>query len=196
MAKLVANMSMSLDGFIAEPSHSVGCLHDWYNTGEVSTSTANEDIEYRTSRASAEYVRAAVAEVGALLCGRRLFDLTEGWGGRHPVGAPAVVLTHSVPPGWPREGSDFRFITEGGIERAVEVASEIAGDRTVAVASANVAQQCLDAGLLDAIAVDLVPVLLGKGIPFFSGLVTAPVKLSDPRVVEGAGVTHLYYEVR
>jgi dihydrofolate reductase len=66
----------------------------------------------------------------------------------------------------------------------------------VAVASADIARQCLDLGLLDAVAVDLVPVLLGAGTPFFAGPRRSPVALSSPTVVQGQCVTHLHYDVR
>lgn len=108
---------------------------------------------------------------------------------------PVVVVTHSVPDGWPRDDAPFTFVTDG-IDSAVAQAKAIAGEQTVAVASANIAQQCLDAGLLDEIVVSLVPVVLGEGIPFFTNLRKAPVELDDPRVIEGTGVTHLAYRVR
>ena len=111
------------------------------------------------------------------------------------MGVPVFVVTHSIPDGWPRDDSSMVFVTDG-IESAVKQASAAAGDKLVGVASANVAQQILDAGLLDAIRVNLVPVLLGEGIPFFQQLSNKPVQLEDPRVVEGTGVTHLYYRVR
>jgi dihydrofolate reductase len=147
------------------------------------------------SEASAAYLREAQAGVGALICGRRLFDHTKGWGGSHPLGVPVFVVTHSVPEGWPRPGAPLTFVTDG-VESAVARAKEAAGERMVAVASPNVAQQCLNAGLLDAIGVDLAPVLLGDGIPFFANLRDTPVRLEGPRVVEGTGVTHLLYRVR
>jgi len=75
-------------------------------------------------------------------------------------------------------------------------AKGVAGDKIVSVASATIAQQCLNAGLLDEIVVDLVPVLLGTGIRFFDNLSGAPIELNGPRVIEGTGVTHLYYRVR
>ena len=82
-----------------------------------------------------------------------------------------------------------------GVASAVERAKAAAGEKTVAVASADVARQCLELGLLDAIMVDLVPVLLGHGKPWFAGL-AGVVELEDPEVTEGAGVTHLRYRVR
>ncbi len=75
-------------------------------------------------------------------------------------------------------------------------ASRLAGDKVVSVAGAHAARACLDAGLLDEIAVNLVPVILGDGIPFFAGIANGPVRLEDPTVVEAAGVTHLHYVVR
>ena len=147
------------------------------------------------SEASAGYLREALAGVGALVAGRRLFDHTRGWGGSHPLGVPVFVLTHTTPEGWPRDDAPFTFVTDG-VESAVAQAKAVAGDKTVAVASPNVAQQCLNAGLLDGIGVDLVPVLLGDGIRFFDNLSNAPVALEGPRVIEGTGVTHLYYRVK
>jgi dihydrofolate reductase len=113
----------------------------------------------------------------------------------HPMGVPVFVVTHSVPTDWDHPESPFTFVTDG-IESAVAKAKAAAGDKDVAVASPTIVRQCLDAGLLDAVQVDLVPVLLGKGIPFFGELATGPVPLDGPTVVEGEGVTHLTYRVR
>ncbi len=107
--------------------------------------------------------------MGALISGRRLFDITGGWNGNHPMGVPVFVVSHAVPDGWPRRDARFTFVTDG-VESAVARAKATAGARAVAVASANVAQQCLKAGLIDEIRVDLVPVLLGEGIRFFDSL--------------------------
>lgn len=194
MALVIANMSMSLDGFIADPSDGVEHLFGWYNNGDVTVPTADAQWTFHTSAASAAYLRETFANVGALIAGRHLFDVANGWGGNHPAGVPVFVVTHSVPDGWPRAGAPFTFVTDG-VESAVAQARAVAGDKIAAVGSANIAQQCLNARLLDGIAVDLVPVLLGEGIRFFDHLTRAPVKLEDPRVIEGTGVTHLYYRV-
>jgi dihydrofolate reductase len=109
---------------------------------------------------------------------------------------PVVVVTHSVPEGWPREDAPFTFVTDG-IESAIERAKALAGDKVVGVNGGTIARQCLDARLLDEIAVDLVPVLLGDGTPFFDQLKSAPVELEGPiSVVEGTDVTHLRYRLR
>jgi dihydrofolate reductase len=196
MATVVANMSMSLDGFIADPVDGVEYLFGWYDNGDFTVPTADPRMTFHVSEASAAHLRGMLANVGALVCGRRLFDIANGWGGTHPTGAPVFVVTHSIPEGWPRDDAPFTFITEGGVERAVGEAKAVAGDKIVAIASANIAQECLNAGLLDAIAVDLVPVLLGAGIRFFDHLSGAPITLGNPQVVEGTAVTHLYYRVK
>jgi dihydrofolate reductase len=196
MATIVANMSMSLDGFIADSADGVEYLFGWYGNGDFTAPTADPHMTFHVSEASADHLRGMLANVGALVCGRRLFDIANGWGGTHPTGAPVFVVTHSIPEGWPRDDAPFTFITEGGVERAVAEAKAVAGDKIVAIASANITQECLNAGLLDAIAVDLVPVLLGAGIRFFDHLRGAPITLENPQVVEGTAVTHLYYRVK
>lgn len=105
------------------------------------------------------------------------------------------VVSHSVPQGWPRADDPFTFFTDG-VENAVAQAKAVAGDKVVASASASIAQQYLNAGLLNEIAVSVIPVLLGEGIPFFANLSRAPVVLDGPTVIEGIGVTHLTYRVR
>jgi dihydrofolate reductase len=151
----------------------------WYGNGDVEVPTAQPDMTLRMSPASAHHFRAIVDSIGTLIVGRKLFDATGGWGGRHPMDRPVVVVTHSVPEGWPRQDAPFTFVTDG-IERAVEQAEALAGDKVVGVNGGTVASQCLNAGLLDEIRVDLVPVLLGGGTPFFDQLKAAPVELEGP----------------
>lgn len=146
---------MSLDGFVADPSDGVEHLFGWYSNGNVTVPTADSRWTFQTSEASAAHLRQAVTNVGALVCGRRLFDYAQGWGGNHPMGVPVFVVTHTVPDGWPRDDAPFTFVTDG-IESAVAKARAIAGQGLVAIASANIAQQCLNAGLLDEIVVNVV----------------------------------------
>ncbi|MEV0001080.1 dihydrofolate reductase family protein [Micromonospora sp. NPDC050980] len=196
MSKVTTGATMSLDGYVADPKHGgFEHLFQWYGNGDVEVPTAHADMTFRTSAASAAHIRALVERTGALVVGRTLFDITNGWGGRHPMDKPVVVVTHRVPDGWDAEGESFVFVTDG-IERAVERAHALAGGKEVGVNGGTIARQVLEAGLLDEVHVDLVPVLLGDGIPFFSGLGIAPVRLEGPfRVVEGVGVTHLAYRV-
>jgi dihydrofolate reductase len=192
MSKVIANMSMSLDGFIADPADGIDQLFGWMGNGDVEVPTAVDWATFRMSPASAEYMRNALSNVGALIAGRHLFDITHGWGGTHPVGAPVFVVTHQPPADWPHTET-FTFVDS--VEKAVALAKEAAGDKDVVVASSKIAQQCLDAGLLDAIHVDLVPVVLGAGVRWLENLGAAPVQLGNPTVIEGNGVTHLAYPV-
>lgn len=192
MSNVIANMSMSLDGFIADPSDGIDQLFGWMGNGDVEVPTAVEWATFRMSQASADYMREALAGVGALITGRHLFDITQGWGGTHPLGVPVFVVTHEAPTDWPHTNT-FTFVDS--VEEAVRLAKEVAGDKNVVVASSKIAQQCLDAGLLDAVDVDLVPILLGEGVRWFDNLAKAPVRLGNPTVIEGNGVTHLAYPV-
>lgn len=195
MARVIADMSMSLDGFIADPDDSVDHLFGWYGNGAITTPTANPGVTFRTSEASARRLRDALSDVGALVTGRRLFDLTGGWGGRHPMGVPVFVVTHEPPSTWDHPEAPFTFVTDGVVS-AIEQAMAVADRRDVGIASAKVTQQALDVGLIDALHVNLIPVLLGRGVPWFETLRTAPIVLADPTVVCGEGVTHLIYEIR
>jgi dihydrofolate reductase len=197
VTKVFTSASMSLDGYVSGPAETgFDYLFRWYGHGDVEVPTSQSDRTFRTSAASAEHIRNIVDTVGVLVVGRRLFDLTSGWGGNHPFGVPVVVVTHTVPEGWPRQDAPFTFVTEG-IESAIERSKALAGDKAVGVNGGTIARQCLNAGLLDEIWVELVPVLLGGGTPFFDQLKGAPVELEGPTsVVEGIDVTHLRYRVR
>jgi dihydrofolate reductase len=197
MTKVIALMSMSLDGYVADENDGVAEVFDWYFSGdvEVPTASASSGMTFRVSEPSADHLRRLVAEIGAMLTGRRTFEVADGWGGQHPWDVPAFVVTHDVPEGWPRPGSTVQFVTDG-IESAVAQARSAADPKSVVVHGANTIQQCLDAGLLDEIHVDLAAVLLGSGVRLFDHLANTPVVLGDPAVVAGVGVTHLRYPVQ
>ncbi|MBL7261904.1 dihydrofolate reductase family protein [Actinoplanes sp. LDG1-01] len=187
----MAEMSMSLDGFVADENDGVDELFGWYFNGDVVMPFSGG--EFRVSEASAEFLRPVFAggRIGALLTGRRNFDLAQGWGGRHPVGCPVFVVSHSVPDGWPRPGTTFH----DDALVALEAARAAAGDRDVVVATPSLIRQYLAAKVLDEIVVSLVPVLLGRGTRYFDALGDTPVRLSDPAIVAGRAVTHLTYQV-
>ena len=132
--------------------------------------------------------------MGALVTGRRTFDIANGWGGRPPLGVPTLVVTHTVSQEWVYEGSPFTFVTDG-VESVVEQAKAVAADKDVAVGAASIAQQCIRAGLLDEVHINLVPVLLGGGVRLFEHLGTTPIELESTRVIEAPGVTHLTFRV-
>jgi dihydrofolate reductase len=145
------------------------------------------------SRQGAEFIEEAGRDAGVLLTARRTFDLAHAWGGKHPMDVPMVVVTHRVPEEWAnREGSPFTFVTEG-VPKAVDVARQIAGDKDVVVGAPSVTWKCLQLGLLDAVHIDLAPVVLGRGIRLFDHL-TRPVEFL---ITEASGkhVTHITYQV-
>ena len=193
MGTVVASASMSLDGYIAKADNSIGRLFDWYEAGDVEVTTATPGLTFHLTSASAAYWREWAADLGAIVCGRTLFDFTDGWTGRHPLDAPVVVVTHRVPFEWVENHPDapFEFVTDG-VAAAIARAQEIAGTRTISATAGMIAAQCLQLGLLDTVAVDLVPVVMGAGRPFFPGLSPEDVPLGDPEVcVPSARVTHL-----
>jgi dihydrofolate reductase len=196
MSKLVAIMSMSLDGYVADPNDGVGEVFDWYmNSGNVEFNTGGSDpMTFRVSEPSARHLRALWSELGGVLTGRRTFDVAQGWGGNHAWG-PAFVLTHDIPNGWPRPNSTVNFVTDG-IESAVKQAKAAAGGKSVGVHGADTIQQLLNAGLLDELSIDVAAVLLGSGMRLFDHLAGTPASLGNPTVVDGVGVTHLRYPVR
>ena len=194
MGKVLTHMTMSLDGFVAALDDNPGELFEWYGAGDVSVPSANGDVKFDVDEASAEVLRELTDGVGAIISGRHLFDITDGWGDVHPVGAPVVVVTHSPPANaadrWPRT----TFVN--GVEAAVAKAREIAGDKDVTIASTKVTQQALDLGLVDEVCVSLAPVLMGEGIPYFSKLDRGHLLLEDPVVVQGRRALHLRFPVR
>ena len=202
MGKVATGLSMSLDGFIAGPNDGPGRplgeggerLFAWFSAGDTEYGLPGTGMVFRVSQQSAEMLREAHAGMGAFVTGRRTFDISNGWGGSPPLGVPTFVVTHAVPDEWVYEGSPFTFVTDG-VESAVERARAVAGDRDVAVGAASIAQQCIRAGLLDEIHVDLVPVLLGDGVLLFEHLGAGPIELESTRVTEGTGVTHLTFRV-
>jgi len=195
MTKVVAIMSMSLDGYVADANDGVAEVFDWYFSGdvEIPMPVPTSEFTFRVSAPSADHLGGLMGEVGAFLTGRRTFDAADGWGGRHPWDVPAFVVTHHVPDGWPRPGSTVQFVTDG-IEGAVARAKAAAAPKSVAVHGAQTIQQLLDAGLLDEIHIDLAAVLLGAGVRLFD-LANTPVVLGNPTVVTGVAVTHLRYPV-
>ena len=126
MTKVVAIMSMSLDGYVADPDDGVAEVFDWYTSGDVEIHTGGSaPMTFTVSEPSAEHLRGLTSGLGAVLTGRRTFEVAQGWGGNHAWG-PAFVLTHDVPDGWPRPDSTVHFVTDG-IESAVDQAKAAAG---------------------------------------------------------------------
>lgn len=194
MGRVLSHMTMSLDGYIAQPDDGIGELFEWYEAGDVAVDNPNDTVRFAVDEASASVLRDLTENVGALIAGRRLFDIADGWGDKHPAGAPVVVVTHRPPADAAERWPTTTFVD--GVAAAVDRAKQIAGDKDVTIASANVTQQALALGLLDEVCVSLVPVLFGEGIPYFSSVIGGHVLLEDPAVVQGRRALHLRYPVR
>ena len=187
---------MSLDGYVADAKDGVADVFDWYfSSGDVEINSGGADaMTFKVSASSAKHIRRLTSELGAVLTGRRTFEVAQGWGGNHAWG-PAFVLTHKIPAGWPRPDSAVNFVTDG-LESAVDQAKEAAAGKSVGVHGADTIQQLLNAGLLDELSLDIVGILLGDGVRLFDHLRGMPAALGNPTVVPGVGVTHLRYPVR
>jgi dihydrofolate reductase len=197
MTKVLTQASVSLDGYISKPDNTIGMLFDWLQNGDVEITSPAGDIVLRLTPASADHWRGFMSQLGALIVGRTLFDLVDGWNGRHTLDVPVVVVTHRIPAGWVEAHPDapFTFVTDG-IEAAVEHAKALAGDLSVFASAGTVASQCLTLGLLDEVFLDLVPVVMGQGRPFFTGMCPHDLPLGDPTTcVRGHHVTHLAFPV-
>ncbi|MDI6697074.1 MAG: dihydrofolate reductase family protein [Anaerolineales bacterium] len=194
MSKVIVELSMSLDGFIARPDNSTDEVHAWYFNGNTEVAMPNSELVFKTDPVSAELIREQFRTIGANVTGRRTFDDAQAWGGRDPYGVPSFIVSHTIPMEWSGPDSPFTFVTEG-VASAIAQAKAAAGNKDVAVAAASIAQQCLNLGLLDEIQIHLAPVLLGEGIRLFDHLSIAPMQLERTRVIEAPHVTHLYFRV-
>jgi dihydrofolate reductase len=195
MSKVVLYMSMSLDGFIAGPDdgpdHGLGVngerLHAWLGAGGVDPGS------YRPVDEPGATVFDEVMATGAVIVGRRTFEFAGGWGGDHHDGVPIFVLTHAAPEE-PAPGA-ARYVTDG-IASCVAQAKAAAAGRDILLHGAATAQECLRAGLLDELELQLVPVLLGQGRRLFEDLPPDHIELELLRSLDGPGVLHLRYRVR
>jgi dihydrofolate reductase len=201
MAKVVFNITVSLDGFVAGPNdgpdNGLGdggdALFKWYFGGDTEVPISDGNMVLKVSRQSAELLKEAIANSGAGVWGRRTFDIAHAWGG-HPPGSPAFIVTHNPPAEWVKPGSPFTFVTDG-VESAIRQAKQAAGDKDVVVATASILQQCLNLGLMDEIHLDVAPLLLGAGVRLFDHLHLQPIELERIHATAAPGVTHLAYRV-
>ena len=195
MSKVVLSMSMSLDGFIAGPDdgpdHGLGVngerLHAWLRAGGLDPGS------YRPVDGLSATVFDELMATGAVIVGRRTFEFAGGWGGDHHDGVPIFVLTHAAPEE-PAPGA-ARYVTDG-IASCVAQAKAAAGGRDILLHGAATAQECLRAGLLDEMELQLMPVLLGQGRRLFEDLPPDHIELELLRSLDGPGVLHLRYRVR
>jgi dihydrofolate reductase len=195
MSQVVLSMSMSVDGFITCPDdgmdHGLGVdgerLHDWLGDGGADPGS------YRPVDGPGATVFDELLATGAVIAGRRTFAIAGGWAGDHHDGVPIFVLTRSEQDE-PAPGC-ARYVTDG-IESCVAQAKAAAGGRDVLLHGAAVAQECLRAGLLDVMELQLMPVLLGQGRRLFEDMPPDHIELELVRALDGPGVQFLRYRVR
>lgn len=192
MSKIVLDITLSLDGFIAGPNDDVARLHEWLFNGD----TPSQYTDFvKLSKESAEVFDEFIRTTGSIIAGRRTYDLSDGWGGNHPANDRVFVLSRDIPNDIPQGPTTFTFVTDG-IESAVRQAKEAAGGKNVyLMGGAGVAQQCIRAGLLDEMTLHLVPVLLGKGIRLFDNLGDDRLEFEQTTIVEAPGVAHLGFRI-
>ncbi len=191
MTKVIFDISMSLDGFVTasnvRPEEPMGDggqrLHEW------------AFVEDERNR---ELLAEAVNSVGAVIAGRRTYDLSVPWWGADgpagPARVPVFVVTHAEPEDVP-EGGVYTFVTDG-IESALEQPKAAAGDKDVAVmGGADIGRQYIGAGLVDEISIHLVPVLFGGGTRMFEHLGGEHIRLETTSVIQTPAATHLGFRV-
>ena len=198
MGDVVVDLTVSLDGFVAGvddgPELPLGRggerLFRWMSAGPE----ANR-VESRLTPpdASKVVVDEWMTECGAIVSGRRTFDIANGWKDGHPIDVPIFVVTHQAPTHG--EWSPRVSFVSDGLDHALDLAQEAAGELKVSVCAADTVQQVLRAGRLDVIQLSVVPLLLGAGVRLFEHLGPDPIALEQTRVIESEGVTHLRYRV-
>jgi dihydrofolate reductase len=192
MGKVTCDISMSLDGFIAGPNVRVGNgmgddwdrLHAWVFGGNTETDDA--------------IVAEKNASPGAILIGKRMFDVGfEPWGDPPLFGKPVFIVTHEAREPLPMQGgTTYTFVTEG-IEAALELAREAAGDKDVGIwGGANIIQEYLKAGLLDEMQIHVIPVLFGDGTRLFEDLGGRRIELKRTSTIDTPGATRLRFSVQ
>jgi dihydrofolate reductase len=213
MARLICDISISLDGFVAGPNasleHPLGeggdLLHEW--AFAATSWRKSHGLEGGETNADSAVIEESLRATGAVVMGRKMFSGGEGpwendpradgwWGDDPPFHVPVFVLTHHARETKVMEGgTSFTFATDG-IEAALEQARVAAGDKDVHLAGgASVVQQYLKAGLLDELQIHLAPVLLGDGVSLFDRLGIDAVRLEASRVIASPSVTHLRLQV-
>jgi dihydrofolate reductase len=192
MTKLTADVSMSLDGFITDPTASVGTTLEGHDPGRLSDWQFAANTETDDAIVAERY-----ASTGAVLIGKRMFDVGfEPWGDPPPFGMPVFIVTHEAREPLPMQGgTTYTFVTDG-IDAALELARAAAGDKDVGVwGGANLIRQYLEAGLLDELNIHLAPLLLGGGVRLFEGLDPEGIELRRASSVETPAATHLRFDV-
>ena len=182
MSKVIVGMTVSLDGFVNDKSGNVSCLYHDFDELQKS-----------------EVTRRYVENTGAIVMGRRFYAMAKDpdvYADDYEYQVPIFVLTHGAPEKLPKQNENltFTFVTDG-VESAVAQAKVAAGDKDVTVfGGARTVRECLKAGIVDEVHLDIMPVLLGGGLRLFEGLME-PLELERVEVTELSARTHLKFRV-
>src|SRR6476659_3791948 len=213
MARLICDISISLDGFVAGPNPSLEeplgrggeLLHEW--AFAASSWRESHGLDGGEQNADSDVIEESINATGAVVMGRKMFSGGEGpwendpradgwWGDDPPFHVPVFVLTHHARETKVMQGDTSFIVVTDGIEAAIEQARAAAGDKDVHLAGgASVVQQYLKAGFLDELQVHLAPVLLGDGVTLFDRLGIAATRLEALRVISSPSVTHLRFQL-
>ena len=200
MGLVVVDISMSLDGFVAGPDDGLGRglgeggepLHNWVMGGAWSY---DEGPSFQASGVDREVIDEVFGDAGAIIIGRRMYDVVDGWGDESPFDLPVFVVTSRPHPTRTVGATSYTFVTDG-IDSALRQAQQAAGDKSVSVGGGGrVIQQFLAAGLVDEMQVHVAPVLLGGGKRLFEHLGTSLPRLEQVRVRESPLATHIRYRL-
>jgi dihydrofolate reductase len=200
MSKVVSGMTVSLDGFITGPNDRPRAglgdggerLHYWVFGGPW-TYEGPRGVPAGVDRA---YLQEVFSNGGAMICGRTMHDVVNGWGETPGFGMPIFVVTHRPHPAVVKGDTSFQFVT-GGIAEALLLARTAAGDKDVIImGGGELLRQCLAAGLIEAFTLTIAPVLLGSGKRLFDGLEGIDVDFDREAVIESPYATHLRFRIR
>jgi len=201
MGKVLAGITMSLDGFVTGPNDRRGAglgeggerLHYWVFGGPW---TYDNHPQGKPAGVDQQYMDEVFTSGGAWLVGRAMHDVVDGWGDDPGFGVPVFVVTHRPHETVVKGNTSFEFVTGGAIE-ALERARAAAGECNVIVmGGADLLRQYLEAGVVDEFTLTVAPLLLGGGKRLFDGMTTTDLGFERTSVVESPFATHLRYRVR
>ena len=200
MTKVLAAITMSMDGYIAGPNDRPGAglgdggepLHYWMFGDPSTDAKAGRGGPAEVDQA---YIDALFSSGGAWIVGRTMHDLANGWGEDPGFGLPVFVVTHRDRETVVKGDTTFTFVT-GGLAEALRRAREAAGEKNVIVmGGAGVLRQCLDAGVVDELALTIAPILIGSGKRLFDGIASPDLQFAPVAVIESPAATHIRYRV-
>jgi dihydrofolate reductase len=198
--KVLAGLTMSLDGYITGPGDRPGAglgqggerLHYWVFGGPWSYA---EPPSGSAAGADKEYLDETFGGAGALLVGRTMHDIADGWGDDPGFGVPVFVVTHRPRAAVVKGDTSFEFVTDGAAAALAQARAAAADRNVILMGGANLLGQYLNAGVVDELTVSVAPVLLGAGKRLFDGSVRAGLALEQAGVIESPFVTHLRYRL-